>query len=389
MSCISIKTINKINNNMSNSIARVSGFGQSIWLDYIRRNFISSGELKKLIDEDGLKGVTSNPAIFEEAILNSTDYNETLEVLSKKGHSAKDIFLNIAVEDVQSAADMFAEVYEKTNGLDGYVSLEVSPELALNTKGTFEEARSLWKAVDRKNVMIKVPGTKEALWAIEELTSEGISVNVTLLFGLDRYREVAEAYISGLENLSRYGESMNKVASVASFFLSRIDSIIDPMLEELAKTNNEKSEIARKLVGKVAIACAKEAYQIYKNIFGSQRFKALEAMGAKPQRLLWASTGTKNKAYSDVMYVEALIGANTVNTVPRETLNAYRDHGNPVARLEENIEEPQIILKELKALGIDLKSITEKLEEEGIQKFVQPFEHLLQVIDQKRVQVTL
>jgi transaldolase len=371
---------------MKNRVLKISDFGQSIWLDYIRRNFILSGELKKMIDEDGLKGVTSNPAIFEEAIVNSNDYEEALRVLAKTGRSAKNIFFSIAIQDVQNAADLFAEVYEKTNGLDGYVSLEVSPDLALNTEGTFAEAHALWKAVDRKNVMIKVPGTKESLWAIEELTSEGISVNVTLLFGLDRYREVIEAYISGLENLSRYGEPLNNGTSVASFFLSRIDSIIDPMLEELANKNEEKSRIARKLIGKVAIACAKEAYQIYKNAFGSERFKALEAKGAKPQRLLWASTGTKNKAYSDVMYVEELIGPDTVNTVPTQTLNAYRDHGNPAARLEENIEEAQLVLQQLKELGIDLKAVSEKLEEEGIEKFVKSFNQLLHAIDQKRLE---
>jgi len=370
---------------MNNSVARISDFGQSIWLDYIRRKFISSGELKKLIDEDGLKGVTSNPAIFEEAIAKSNDYKEALGVLAKKGRTAKDIFLSIAIQDVQNAADMLAEVYEKTNGLDGYVSLEVSPDLALNTKGTIEEARSLWKAVDRKNAMIKVPGSKEGLPAVQQLTSEGINVNVTLLFGLERYREVAEAYIAGLEKRVQDNKPLNNIASVASFFLSRIDSMLDPMLEEKQVQNS----VAGKLVGKVAIACAKEAYQIYKNIFGSERFRQLEAKGAKPQRLLWASTATKNKAYSDVMYVESLIGANTVNTVPIQTLNAYRDHGNPAARLEENIEESQIVLQKLQELGIDLKSVSEKLEDEGVQKFVQSFEHLLQVIDQKRVEVAL
>jgi len=370
---------------MKNSVARISEFGQSIWLDYIRRKFISSGELKKLIDEDGLKGVTSNPAIFEEAIAKSDDYNEALIVQTKKGLSAKNIFLSIAVEDVQNASDLFAEVYEKTNGLDGYVSLEVSPDLARSMYGTIVEARSLWKAVDRKNVMIKVPGTRQALPAICQLISEGINVNVTLLFGLERYRQVAEAYIAGLEKRVEDGKPIDSIASVASFFLSRIDSMVDPMIEEKLGMD----PMADKLAGKVAIACAREAYQIYKNLFGSERFKKLEAKGAKPQRLLWASTGTKNKAYSDLMYVEALIGANTVNTVPIQTLNAYRDHGNPAARLEENIEESQIVLRELKALGIDLKTVSEKLEEEGILKFVKPFEHLLQVIDQKSVGVAI
>ncbi|MBO9203808.1 MULTISPECIES: transaldolase [Niastella] len=372
---------------MKNSVARISDFGQSIWLDYIRRKFISSGELKKLIDEDGLKGVTSNPAIFEEAIVKSNDYNETLVTMAKLGISANDIFWSIAIEDVQNAARLFTEVYKKSNGLDGYVSLEVSPDLALNTEGTIAEAHSLWKVVGRKNVMIKVPGTNQGLPAIEQLISEGINVNVTLLFGLDRYREVTEAYVDGLEKRARNGESVHDVTSVASFFLSRIDTLIDPMLEELAKNNDEKRELTGKLVGKVAVACAREAYQIYKNVFGSERFKRLEAKGAKPQRLLWASTGTKNKAYRDVMYVEELIGFNTVNTVPIQTLDAYRDHGKPAARLEQNIEESKLVLQELKELGIDLKLVSEKLEDEGIQKFVQSFEHLLQVIDQKRLEV--
>jgi transaldolase/transaldolase/glucose-6-phosphate isomerase len=343
--------------------------------------------LQKLINEDGLKGVTSNPAIFEAAIVKSNDYKETLGVLAKTGRSAKSIFWSMAIEDVQNAADSFAEVYEKTNGLDGYVSLEVSPDLARDTEGTIKEAHSLWKVVDRRNAMIKVPGTKQGLPVIEQLISEGINVNVTLLFGLDRYREVAEGYITGLEKRAQNGESLQNVTSVASFFLSRIDTMIDPILEELAKKNDEKREVTGKLVGRVAIACAREAYRIYKNIFDSERFKKLEAKGAKPQRLLWASTGTKNKAYSDVMYVEELIGPNTVNTVPIETLDAYRDHGKPAARLEHNIEQSQLVLQALKELGIDLKSVSEKLEDEGIQKFVQPFEHLLQVIDQKRLEV--
>jgi transaldolase len=372
---------------MKNSVARISDFGQSIWLDYIRRKFILSGELKKQIDEDGLKGVTTNPAIFEEAIAKSNDYTDTLVTLVNIGRSAKNIFLSIAIEDVQRAASLFTKVYLKTKGVDGYVSLEVSPDLARNTKETLAEARYLWKEVNWKNVMIKVPGTKEGLPAIEQLISEGININVTLLFGLDRYREVAEAYIAGLEKRAEAGMPLDNIASVASFFLSRIDSVVDPMLVEKLKSHKEKDHIANKLVGKVAIACAKEAYHHYKEIFGSDRFKALEAKGAKPQRLLWASTGTKNKVYSDVMYVEELVGPNTVNTVPIQTLDYYRDHGKPAARLEQNIEESQLVLKELKELGIDLESVSKKLEDEGIQKFIQSFEHLLEVIDQKRLEV--
>lgn len=369
---------------MKNPVARIADFGQSIWLDYIRRKFILSGELKKLIDEDGLKGVTSNPAIFEEAISGSDDYKDTLATQAKTGHAAKDIFLSLAIEDVQKACDLFAGVYEKTNGQDGFVSLEVSPDLAQDTKGTIEEGRSLWKAVNRRNVMIKVPSTKEGLPAIEQLTSEGINVNITLLFGLERYRDVAGAYIAGLEKRAEKGESINHIASVASFFLSRIDTMVDPMLQEAANRNDEKAAIAGRLMGKVAIACAKVAYQIYKEVFGSERFKALEAKGAKPQRLLWASTGTKNKAYSDVMYVESLIGPNTVNTVPVKTLDAYRDHGNPAARLEENVDEAKQVLQQLKEVGIDLDAITQKLEDEGIQKFIKPFDSLLQAIEEKR-----
>jgi transaldolase len=372
---------------MKNSVARISDFGQSIWLDYIRRKFISSGELKKQIDEDGLKGVTTNPAIFEEAIAKSNDYTDRLVTLANIGRSAKNIFLSIAIEDVQRAASLFTEVYLRTKGVDGYVSLEVSPDLAKNTKETLAEARYLWKEVNWKNVMIKVPGTKEGLPAIEQLISEGINVNVTLLFGLDRYREVAEAYIAGLEKRAEAGMPLNNIASVASFFLSRIDSIVDPMLVEKLKSHKEKDHIANKLVGKVAIACAKEAYHHHKEIFGSDRFKALEAKGARPQRLLWASTGTKNKAYSDVMYVEELIGPNTVNTVPIQTLDYYRDHGKPAARLEQNYKESQLVLKELNELGIDLKSVSQKLEDDGIEKFVQSYENLLQVIDQKRLEV--
>lgn len=371
---------------MKNKVAKISDFGQSIWLDYIQRDFILSGALKKMIDEDGLKGVTSNPAIFEEAIAKSNDYNESLSRLAKSNNSAKNIFWSLAIEDVRNAADALSEVYKKTSGLDGYVSLEVSPHLALKIGETIEEARMLWEKINRKNAMIKVPGTKEGLLAINELITEGINVNVTLLFGLERYREVAEAYVDGLERRDFVGRPINHVASVASFFISRIDTCVDPMLEALATTNDAKGTAARNLIGKVAVSCAKEAYQIYKEVFGSKRFKKLQKKGAKPQRLLWASTGTKNKAYSDVMYVDELIGTNTVNTVPVQTLNAYRDHGKPASRLEENIDEARLLLQQLSELGIDLKSVSEKLEEEGIEKFIQPFEHLLEVIEEKMLE---
>ena len=370
---------------MNNPLAQITTFGQSIWLDYIRRSFIASGELKKLIDEDNLKGLTSNPAIFEEAIAHSEDYAEVIGTLAKTDISTEDIFLALAIEDVQAAADLFQGVYQETNGLDGYVSLEVSPGLALDTEGTIKEARSSWKTLDRKNVMIKIPGTKEGLPAIEQLISEGMNINVTLLFSLDRYREVAEAYIAGLEKRVANGEPVDQVASVASFFLSRIDTMVDPILEDFMKNNAHKGTAARQIHGKVAIASARVAYRIYKELFHSDRFKALAEKGAKPQRLLWASTSTKNPLFADVMYIEALIGPETVNTVPKETLNAYRDHGNPADRLEAGIEEAQWVLYELEdVLEVSLPDITKKLEEEGIAKFTKPFDSLMKVLEQKR-----
>jgi transaldolase len=369
---------------MNNPLKNIASFGQSIWLDYIRRSFTANGGLKKMIDEDGLRGVTSNPAIFEEAIARSDDYWDTIRPLAQSGKSSEEIFLALAVEDVQQAADLFKGVYESTNALDGYVSLEVSPSLALNTEGTLTEARSSWKLLNRPNVMIKVPGTLEGLPAIEGLISDGINVNVTLLFGLERYRQVALAYIAGLEKRAQRGEPLDKVASVASFFLSRIDSLVDPMLEKVIAAGGPKAELAKSLLGQVAIDSAKKAYQIYQEVFGTERFKALAAKGAKPQRLLWASTSTKNKAYSDVKYVEALIGPDTVNTVPMETLDAYRDHGSPVNRLQDDMSGAVQRLGQLKEVGIDLDAVTKQLEEEGIQKFIKPFDSLMTVLEGKR-----
>ncbi|MCC8408494.1 transaldolase [Mucilaginibacter sp. UR6-1] len=375
---------------MKNPLQRVSDYGQSIWLDYIRRKFVQSGELKKLIDDGELKGLTSNPAIFEEAIAKSDDYNESISELTKQGKSPEEIFLSIAVEDVRAAADLFKGVYEESNGLDGYVSLEVSPSLAQNTEGTITEARSSWELLDRKNVMIKVPGTKEGLPVIEQLISEGINVNVTLLFSLDRYREVAEAYVAGIEKRLANGEPVDKVASVASFFLSRIDSMVDPLLEAIIKDNPDKAAPARKILGKVAISSAQAAYQIYKDIFKSDRFKALEAKGAKPQRLLWASTSAKNPAFSDIIYVESLIGPETVNTVPVDTLNAYRDHGNPESRLDGTYEEARYVLYQLEdVVEISLPEVTQKLEDEGIQKFIKPFDSLMKTIADKKGEVAV
>lgn len=357
----------------NNLVKQIHQFGQSIWLDFIDRKLMHSGELTSLIEVDGIRGITSNPAIFEKAISSSSDYDTQIHELAKNHSNNEDIFFSLAIKDIQEATDFFLPVYEeKEVGSDGYVSLEVSPFLARDTEKTVHQAIDLWKRVDRKNVMIKIPGTAEGLKAITMAIAEGININVTLLFGLKRYEEVAEAYILGLEQRHAAGHPINHIASVASFFLSRIDVMIDPILEEKGKGE---------LRGEVAIASAKLAYQIYKRVFGSEQFKKLEAAGAKPQRVLWASTSSKDPKFSDTKYVEALIGKETVNTIPMETLVAFRDHGNPADRLEQDIEKSHHILDSLKDLGIDLDEITQKLEDEGIEKFNKPYEKLLNAIE--------
>ena len=312
-----------------NPLFVLEAFGQSIWIDFIRRGMISSGELAHLIEEDGISGVTSNPSIFEKAITESHDYDESIRGMILKGKTSAEIYQRLTVEDIQSVADLLRPTYDRTNGGDGFVSLEVSPRLAHDTSGTITEARLLWSLVNRPNTMIKVPATAEGLPAIRQLTGEGINVNITLLFGLPRYREVTDAYISGLEILAAKGKPLERIASVASFFLSRIDVLIDPRLEKIMEAENQQAALATGMHGQIAIASAKAAYQMYKEIFGSERFVRLANKGARSQRLLWASTSSKNPAYSDTKYVEALIGPDTINTVPIETLNAYRDHGRP------------------------------------------------------------
>ncbi len=367
-----------------NPLLKLATFGQSIWLDYIRRQMIDSGELQKLIDDDGLKGVTSNPAIFEKAIAGSTDYDAAIRTLAQAGKSVAEIYQVLTVEDVQRAADLFRPLYDRVKGKDGFISLEVNPHLAHDTPGTIAEARRLWQALGRPNVLIKVPATKEGLPAIRQLISEGLNVNVTLLFGLPRYREVAEAYIGGLEARLAQGRPLNPVASVASFFLSRIDVLLDRTLEAMAAAGGPQALGAKDLIGQVAIASARVAYTIYQEIFGSERFKKLTQQGARPQRLLWASTSTKNPAYPDVKYVEPLIGPNTVNTLPVETLEAYRDHGNPAARLMEEVDRAASYLQRLPELGLDLNQATQQLEDEGVEKFNQPFDSLMCTLEGKR-----
>lgn len=373
---------------MNNPLKQIPEMGQSIWLDYIRRGFLLNGDLKALIDNDALRGVTSNPAIFEEAIAHSDDYKETIMQLARTSLTNKQIFLNLAIEDVRTAADIFKGVYDATAGLDGYVSLEVSPDIALDTTATISEALSLWKELDRPNVMIKIPATFEGLAAIKKSISEGLNVNVTLLFGLQRYREVAEAYIEGLEERVKAGKPVDHIYSVASFFLSRIDTMVDPMLEKIITQGGQQADLAKTLLGKAAIASAKMAYQIYKELFFSERFNALREKGANPQRLLWASTGTKNKAYSDVKYIEALIGPDTVNTVPQDTLKAYRDHGKPAIRIEQDIADAASAMKDLEKVGLSIDSITKTLVDEGIEKFLKPFQSLMNVLAGKRKEAT-
>src|SRR4051812_43872779 len=355
-----------------NPVKALEAHGQSVWLDFLARGFVTKGDLKRLIDTDGVKGVTSNPSIFEKAIGSSDEYDAPIgQALQGSDRPIADLFEHLAVEDIQHAADVLRPVYDEFNGNDGFVSLEVSPYLALDTKGTVTEAERLWKDVDRKNLMVKVPATAEGLPAIQKLIGRGISINITLLFSQMVYRQVVEAYIAGLEKYVADGGDPSHVASVASFFVSRIDSAVDKELDGKIAEANDPAAKARleALKGKVAIANAKMAYQEYKKLFSGERWQKLQAKGAKPQRLLWASTGTKNKAYSDVLYVEELIGNNTINTVPPATLDAFRDHGKLRDSLEENIEDATAVLAALAQAGISLDVITADLVKEGVKQF--------------------
>jgi transaldolase len=367
----------------TNPLKQLEILDQSLWLDYIRRDLIASGGLRRLIEEDGLSGMTSNPAIFEKAIAESSIYDQDIHSLFLQKKNVIGIYEALSQQDVQNASDEFRSIYEKTDGKDGYVSLEVNPHLAHDTKGTIEEARRLWVELNKPNVLIKVPATAEGLPAIKQLIGEGINVNVTLLFGLPRYRQVIEAYLTGLEACAAQGKPVKCIASVASFFLSRIDTLLDPLVEKYFKPRGKKSEVAKKVHGQVAIASAKAAYQIYKEIFGGGRFKKLTEKGARVQRLLWASTSTKNPAYSDVKYIESLIGPDTINTVPPETIDAYRDHGNPKSCLEQNVKEAIWIMEQLPVLEINIDKVTQQLEDEGIKKFNEPFGKLMEALAKK------
>lgn len=367
-----------------NALLELAELGQSIWLDYTRRDLVLSGELRRLIEEDGLRGMTSNPSIFEKAIVGSQLYEEDIRAMTFDGQSPNMIYERLSQRDVQGAADEFRSVYNRTDGVDGYVSLEVNPHLAHDTKGTIVEARRLWRALNRPNVFIKVPATVEGLPAIQQLISEGINVNITLLFGLPRYRQVAAAYIAGIEARANEGKSVDHVTSVASFFLSRIDTLVDPLLEKLIAQGGKEADVAKKVRGQVAIASAKMAYQVYKEILQGERFQKLADRGARVQRLLWASTSTKNPDYSDLKYVETLIGRDTINTVTVETLDAYRDHGQSKASLDRDVEQAGWVLQRLPELGINLDQVTQQLEDEGVEKFNQAFDKLMKALMQSR-----
>ena len=367
-----------------NPLKDLLNYGQSVWLDYIRRDLIETGELKRLIEEDGLRGMTSNPAIFEKAIADSKYYSDSLKTLrSRSDLDANGRYEVLAIRDIQDAADALRPVYQSTKRRDGYVSLEVSPHLARDTQATMNEARRLWKAVGRENLMVKVPGTTEGIPAFQQLISEGININVTLLFAQEVYVEVAEAYIAGLEQLAARGGDVSKIGSVASFFISRIDSSVDAILNTRLKTARDEREKAdlQSLLGKVAIANGKQTYQRYLKIFGSDRWKKLAAKGAQTQRVLWASTSTKNPSYSDVMYIDELIGADTVNTIPPATFDAFRDHGRPRPSLTENVEGANQIMEKAARLGISMKEVTDKLTEDGVRLFSEAFDKLLKAVE--------
>jgi transaldolase len=366
-----------------NPLRGLLAYGQSPWLDFIRRNILLNGDLKKMIANDGLRGMTSNPAIFEKAITAGDDYNDIIHAQDAKSSSAMALYEKIAIRDVQDAADIFRAVNTETKGRDGYVSLEVSPNLAFDTQATIEEARRLWKTVGRPNVMIKIPATPQGLPAIRQALEEGININITLLFAQSAYEQVAEAFLAALEARVAKSQDISKIASVASFFVSRIDSLVDSKIDATLKTETDakKKGVLESLQGKVAIANARRTYQKYQELFGGSRWKALAAKGAQTQRLLWASTSTKNPKYRDVLYVEELIGADTVDTIPPATFDAFRDHGKLRPSLAENVTGANKTMADLEAAGISMKEVTDKLLADAVKLFQDPFKQLLDTIE--------
>ncbi|THD70969.1 transaldolase [Phenylobacterium sp.] len=370
----------------ANPLKALTAAGQAIWLDYLHQDILATGELKRLIADDGVTGLTSNPSIFEKAIGDGSSYDARIGQLAASGGTeTKDLYEGIAIVDIQGACDQLRPAFDRLNGRDGYASLEVSPTLANDTAGTVEEARRLWAAVDRPNLMIKVPGTGAGVPAIRQLIGEGINVNVTLLFALQAYLDVVEAHLAGLEVFKASGGHVGKVHGVASFFVSRIDTAINKKIDDQLKTADEATAQRLKAIrGQVAIANAKVAYQRYLEMIATPRWQALADHGAAPQRLLWASTGTKDPTYSDVLYIETLIGPDTVNTMPPKTLDAFRDHGKVAATLTQDPAAAEATLKEANALGLDLNGVTGALVEDGVRLFAKAFEDLLKAVDDKR-----
>ena len=367
-----------------NTVEQLHAVGQSIWYDNIQRSLLTDGELAGMIRRNEIRGVTSNPTIFMNAVTKSSDYDAGLIPLAQGGAGAEDIFWSLAVEDIQAAADLFRPLYEESDGGDGYVSLEVSPYLAKDTAATLAEAKRLWERVNRPNLMVKIPATREGLPAIADAIAAGLNVNVTLIFSRDRYRDVMDAYLRGLEARVARGESVASIASVASFFVSRVDAKVDARLADIARDGGARARQAKRLLGRAAIANARLAYADFKQVFGGERFQVLQAHGARVQRPLWASTGTKNPAYSDVMYVEELVGPETVNTVPPQTLAAFLDHGQVRPSLEENLAAARQDLADVTALGIAMDDVTRELEDEGVQSFADAFTALLNAMEERR-----
>jgi transaldolase len=367
-----------------NPISELHQLGQSLWYDNIQRKLLVNGDLDRMINQGDIRGITSNPSIFNHAIARSDDYDSALIPLARSGLTAEQIFYCLAVEDIQSAADLFAPLYVETHGGDGYVSLEVSPHLANDTQRTISEAKRLWELVKRPNLMIKIPATPEGIPAIHKTIAAGINVNVTLIFSLERYQEVMEAFTKGLEERVSVGLPINMVASVASFFISRLDSKVDSKLENIIKNVSQDSKSAEILLGKVAIANARLAYKLFRETTATPRFDALRKKGARYQRPLWASTSTKNPAYSDVIYINELIAPDTVNTVPPQTLEAFKDHGKAKLTLDGNPSQSRAVIEAIEDLGISLKRVTKELETEGVQAFKDAFVALLASIEERR-----
>ena len=376
--------MNLVTTKVANPLVELQNYGQSVWHDNISRGLLDSGKLQRLIDEDGLRGLTSNPTIFEKAINGSSEYDAPLKSLLAQGKEVKEIYEALAIEDIQRASDLFRPIFNETAGQDGFVSLEVSPKLAHKTEETIQEARRLWKRVNRPNVMIKVPATPAGIPAIEQLLGEGININITMMFSMDHYIQVAEAYIRGLEILERSARPLT-VGSVASFFVSRVDTLVDKLLEDrsLKATSAPERKEIKSLLGKTAIANSRLVYQKFKEIFGRPRFLALKGKGARVQRPLWASTSTKNPNYRDVLYVEELIGPDTVDTMPPATIDAFRDHGKVRPSLEEKLEEPKQVFAKLAELGINMDEVTTKLQNDGVKLFADSFDTLMESIAAK------